>query len=146
MAKKFGDKTISEWAREWGVSRQAASHCFKTHSDLTIEEILELRKTETRGGKPGRSGRKPSTDINSMHKGAIYKKIKNKVDPDKEKTVSKWVRVSGKQAKEWAEIWGVTPTAATHRLREIYGIEAEEDVKSFAKKLDKLANRAILIK
>ena len=137
MAKKFGDKSISEWAREWGVSRQAASFYFKAHSDLTIEEILELRKVETRGAKPGRNNRNPSTDINSMHKGAIYKKIKNKIDPDKEKTVSKWVRVSGKQAKEWAEIWGVSNSAASYRLREIYGIQAEEDIKSFAKKLDK---------
>ena len=138
MAKKFGDKSITEWAREWGVSRQAASLYFMRHTDLTIEEILEKRETEKRGrAKEGKGLYTGKKNLNSTGKAVAYEKVKNKIDPCKETTVSKWVRVSGKQAKEWAEIWGVTPTCATHMLREQYPNHADFDVKSFAKKLDK---------
>jgi hypothetical protein len=122
MAKKFGDKTISQWAREWGISRQAASLYFKQYGHLTIEEILEIRKFQYRKGLSVQN---------------LYYKVKKELDPDKETVVSKWVRISGKQAKEWAKEWGVSDTWALKILREKYPNHEEFDIKSFTKKLDK---------
>ena len=49
MTKKIiADKSISEWAREWGVSRQAASAYFKYNAHLSIEEIIENKNNDIR--------------------------------------------------------------------------------------------------
>ena len=82
MTKKIGDKSISEWAREWGVSRQAASAYFKYNAHLSIEEIIENKK--------------------------------------KQRSESKWSRISGKQAKEWAVEWGMSETTAQLVLSEMF--------------------------
>ena len=38
------NKSISDWAKTWGISRQAASLYFKQHSHLTIKQIVEKRQ------------------------------------------------------------------------------------------------------
>ena len=38
------NKSISDWAKTWGISRQAASLYFKQHSHLTIEQIVKKRQ------------------------------------------------------------------------------------------------------
>ena len=86
-SKIIANKSISEWAIEWGVSRQAASKYFKLNSHLSIEEIIETKNTKIK---------------------------KNHVK------TTKWIRISGKTIKEWAEDWGLCHSGALYELKKMY--------------------------
>ena len=112
-------KSMTEWANEWGITVGSASNWFKRNPNLTLEEMLEKRKTYGT----------LATYVKD------YKKVKDVLDPNHEQYVSKWVRITGKTIDEWAEQWGVSYTTAYNTLSKQYPNHHDYDVETYAKNL-----------